>query len=67
MDVTRADMEVVSREAQAYRAIVKHGLQYSSPIPANKNHRIADRHGKFVCEAKTALEAVEKAKEKLEG
>jgi hypothetical protein len=65
MNVTREYMEVVSREAQAYRAIIEHGLQYSPPIPANSNHRIADRYGKFLAEAGTAVEAVERAAENL--
>lgn len=54
------------REALAFRAMVKHGLQYHPPDAFNPHHRISNRHGEFLAEGGTALEAVEKASKILE-
>lgn len=51
----------LEREAAAFRAMIQHGLQYHPPDEFNPHHRISNRHGDFLAEGETAVEAVEKA------
>lgn len=56
----------LEREASAFRAMIKYGLQYHRPDEFNDHHRISNRHGEFVAEGGTALDATEKAAKLLE-